>query len=426
VRFSGSHLDQRWKISFSVTAAAVYAYDGCGNRNRFDYLGYSPDNSCVAQLDWFDVSIRSGGLPMFRTATLASVLGAALVAGTASKALAQFQNLGGATITSTPNTIANAAPIYSTNSALGNYNPYGYGYYFNYPNYSDMLAGVAKVIDAQGTIMTKQQEAFILKEKARQARIDSRRKELEQWLWERENLPTLEDERQRLKEVTLIHARFGADLPEIWSAKALNDLLDDAKKITSPGADAAAAPLSDEVLAKINVTSGAGKGSVGLIKDGKLAFWPILLNRQMFEKERERLSFLVEKAVRLIMAGTIKGEDIEELSDKLAELQDKLSGMARGQGDNAPWSQSAYVEAKRFLNQFDDLIIALRSPDAANFLSGKYVLKGKNIAEVVKYMGDNGLKFAPATEGSQSAYNAVYDALRSYDEQSGSKTRDKR
>jgi hypothetical protein len=127
-----------------------------------------------------------------------------------------------------------------------------------------------------------------------------------------DNIERLVDEQRRM-------SRFGPNLTEIWSAKPLNSLLADARKIASPINDAATPPISDDILAKINITSGKG------------------------------------------------------ISD-------------------------------------------LQQHDATADSTGKYKLKG-SAADIVRYMGDNGLQFAPATKGSEAAYSALYNALRNYVEQ---------
>src|SRR5262249_15258446 len=145
------------------------------------------------------------------------------------------------------------ATIQSTPSS--NYSPY----YPWYPNYYDFygLQGASQVINAQGQLMVNQQDAFLKREQVRKARIENRRAEWEQFFWEREKLPTPEDDRERFAEEQLHHARFGADLTEVWSAKALNQLLADARRNPNPGPEAASAPpIGDDVLDKINVTSG--------------------------------------------------------------------------------------------------------------------------------------------------------------------------
>src|SRR6516225_2133218 len=177
------------------------------------------------------------GFPMFRQSTLPTsfITALGLLAGAASQALAQ------ATITSSPY------------EAYAPYSAYWYPYYGG-----TSLYGAAEVIRAQGQLILDQQDGFLKREAVRARRIENRRRELEQFLWERNQLPTAEDNRQQAAEEVLRRARFRSDLTEIWSATALNALLDDARKITSPSADTTALPLSDEVLEKIDVTSGTG------------------------------------------------------------------------------------------------------------------------------------------------------------------------
>jgi hypothetical protein len=92
------------------------------------------------------------------------------------------------------------------------------------------LHGAADVIRAQGQLMKDQQDAYLKREQVRQARIDTHRKQLEQWLWERDHLPTVEDERERFREEQ--HRRALHDPPptEIWTAISLNELLNDSVK----------------------------------------------------------------------------------------------------------------------------------------------------------------------------------------------------
>src|SRR5262249_47154570 len=150
------------------------------------------------------------------------------------------------------------------------------------------LQGVAAVIRSQGQFMKDREQARLMREQVRTAKLENRKRELEEWLWERQNMPTLEDERERSQKEQLRRSRNDPPLNEIWSGKALNDLLADAKKIQSEGAVALSAPLSGELLAKINVTSGKSGGNIGLLKEGRLT-WPLMLRRKQFTKERERL-----------------------------------------------------------------------------------------------------------------------------------------
>jgi hypothetical protein len=294
----------------------------------------------------------------------------------------------------------------------------GPGYWGYGDPYGGYLHGVADVIRSQGQFMIDRQQSLLMREQVRTAKIETRRKELEQWLWERQNMPTTEDERERSQRQQLRRSRNDPPLNEIWSAKALNDLLEDAKKIQSEGAIGVSAPLRGELLAKINVTSGKAGANIGLLKEGRLS-WPLMLRRKPFAQQRERLNQLVTQALDQAGRGQVEAETLDEMIRGVAALQRQLVGQLKATHEEGIWSPTIYIDAKNFLGQFDDALRALQQPDAANYLTGKYAARGKNVGELVKYMTENGLQFAPATPGNETAYTALHRALAGYDSQMG-------
>jgi hypothetical protein len=72
------------------------------------------------------------------------------------------------------------------------------------------------------------------------------------------------------------------------------------------------------------------------------------------------------------------------------------------------------VEAKRFLNQLDDAMLALKQQGVANYFTDKWAARGKTVADLVASMNANGLTFAPAVSGDEAAYAALYNALAEY------------
>jgi hypothetical protein len=65
---------------------------------------------------------------------------------------------------------------------------------------------------------------------------------------------------------------------------------------------------------------------------------------------------------------------------------------------------SLYIEAKTFLNHFEDAVQALQQRDGANLFNGQHALKVKTVRELVQFMAERGLRFAPAIPGGESAY----------------------
>ncbi len=76
-----------------------------------------------------------------------------------------------------------------------------------------------------------------------------------------------------------------------------------------------------------------------------------------------------------------------------------------------------YTAAKHYLGSLDGAVMVLKSPNAASYVNGKYAAQAKMVKELVQYMADNGLSFAPAIRGEEAAYNSLYNSLLTYDVQ---------
>src|SRR5207253_8231696 len=174
-----------------------------------------------------------------------------------------------------------------------------------------------------------------------------RRKQVEQWLWERENLPTPEDDRRRFISQQIQRAVYDPPLTEIWSAVSLNYLLDRAQLLQNNARGDL--PLEEEMIAKINVTSGKGSGNVGLLRGGKVS-WPLLLRREAFARDCEQIDALVGQAYKQAeQQNQIDPGVVEDLIQRVTGLQRQLSGLARASGDRATWTVTQYMDSSRFL-----------------------------------------------------------------------------
>jgi len=311
-----------------------------------------------------------------------------------------------------------SAAMYSNGYSAGLYsspysNPYMYGNpYYNDP-YGGYLRGGADVINSQGQFMVSQQQAFMMREQVRQETVNTRRKIFDEYLYERERTPTPEDDRERYLKQQLARSRNNPPTTEILSGKALNDLLADIQKLA--GKEGASlrtfdVPLDEENLKRVNVSPSDGRGNIGLLKnEGKLT-WPVALSGAEFKEQRERLNSLCQEAVKqaefnnAVDAGTIR-----QMIDDVSAVQKELVRTGR----ELPPSQ--YIEAKTFLNNLDSSVSALQQRDVGNYFTGKYSLKGKTIPQVVKYMTEQGLRFAPSVPGEEASYLAIYQALVNYD-----------
>jgi hypothetical protein len=289
----------------------------------------------------------------------------------------------------------------------------GYNWWYEDPN-GAYLRGAAEVINSQGRFMVNQMQAYSLKEQVRSERIANRRRILDEYLYEREKLPTPEDDRQRFMQQQVLHARNNPPSTEVWSAKALNDLLGDLRKAIGKAdpttIPALQQPLDDEGLKRINVTSGRSNHNMGLLKNEGRLNWPVALASQNYRTERERINTLAQKAVRQAeVNGTVEASLTEQLSHDVDRLRSRL----RKEGGDLPFA--LYSEARNYLDNLDDAIAALQQPDVGNYFNGKYALKGKTVGELIKFMADQGLQFAPAVPGDEAAYSALHQALASFD-----------
>lgn len=283
--------------------------------------------------------------------------------------------------------------------------------------YAGYLYGAGSVIQAQSQFMISKQQAQLMIQQVDQEKLKTRRARLEQWLWERQTLPTPEDERQRRMVQELQRSRNDPPVTEIWSGKALNDLLQDAFKIQNTAGASGQIPLPEKVLARINVTTGKAGASIGVLQDGKLQ-WPYLFKKPLFDSERQQIDRLVEEAATQARNGRIDAGTLDAISSKLHQVEGRLPQLAK----EPLVTPHSFAMARNFIKECDALMVVLQSPDGPRYFNGQYSAKGRNVAELVDYMKNNGLFFAAASGGAEAEYNAVYRALRDYDSQAGSTT----
>jgi hypothetical protein len=288
-------------------------------------------------------------------------------------------------------------------------NPYfGGGFYPPYDPLGSALSGAADVISASGQSRINTEQAMQVREQTRQMKIETRRQNFDEWMYEQNNTPTLEDRRERARLQNLRRSANDPPLTEIWDATALNSLFTQIIK-QLPGSEGLAphVSLAPDVVARINVTSGATLGSIGVIRDGKLS-WPLPLKEEAFDPSRKRLEELIPKAMDQAAAGNPNVDTFHALRNTVDQMNDQVAASV-GQ-----ISTRDFIEARRYLRELEQSINTLREPDAANFLSKKWVAKGDSVFDLVNFMKEQGLRFAPATRGDQAAYVALQRAMVSF------------
>ncbi len=320
---------------------------------------------------------------------------------------AQFGPSGGGRIMSMPA----GAGVLQPGLMGGGYSPYFPGDFNQWAG--GTLTGAANLVGAQGQLMVSQQQAFLQRENVRSAKIDNKRKAFDEYLYEKEHTPTAEEERQRAQQMYLSRARNSPPSVEIWNGSALNILLQDLRKNVGkadPPSPQFTMTLDPEMLKQINVTSGRGEGNVGILKDGGKLTWPDALSGPEYKDDREQISSLIDDSIKQatfnnrVDPGTVR---------QLQKDVDSMGRMLRKRVDET--DVNSYIDAKQFLANLDSSITIFRQSDVGNYFNGKNTLKSRNVDELVKHMATNGLTFAPAVPGQESAYNALYQAMANYD-----------
>jgi hypothetical protein len=302
------------------------------------------------------------------------------------------------------------APAYTPPAAPGGFYP-GYAGW-GMPASAGALTGAASVMDAQGNYKINRQQAKLIAEQVKSAQMDNKRKSIELWKYEQNNTPSLEEMRLREIQAKLDRARNNPPLNEIWSGTALNSLLQDIQNLDAAGYRGPSVPVDQAMLRQVNVVAPNASGTTnnaGMLKNIGHFDWPLVLQDPAFDGDRKRLDKLLAQAVREAGSGMIPAQTLRDLNATYASMQSTLRGMIT---EVAP---ADHIVAKRYLNQVGQSINTLQSPDAGKYLSGQWAAQGSTVAELVKYMSDNGLEFAPVTIGNETAYTVLYRALVTYD-----------
>lgn len=304
-------------------------------------------------------------------------------------------------------------PTAKMSSATVEYPPPDYGAYtYGGDPYGGYLKGVAAVIDSQGRYLLSVEQAYMAKEDLKRAKLANRRAAIEEWLWERENLPTLEQERERFRLQQVQRAANDPPPTEVWSGQSLNVLLQAAQTMpkTAQGPNI---PLDEEVVGKINLNSGKAGINFGLLKNEGNLTWPLALLDIKPAAESQELRDQLQRRAKEAFELARKGQQVDPNTIREMEKSaDRLQKLLVAQVGDLPFAQ--YSESKRYLNQLNDGLKALREPNAKDFASGKFAIKANTVGDLIDYMGKNGLKFAPAVPGDEAAYTALHRALAAY------------
>jgi hypothetical protein len=286
--------------------------------------------------------------------------------------------------------------------------PYPYPYpYFNQGGFGpgNVLQGTASVMDAQGNLMLQQEQARIDREKANQAKLDTKRKTLDWENYEREHKWTTAQEDQRIEGLRIMRLLQNPRDSEVLSGSAMNTLLPYLTQLAQQGIHGPPVTLDPYDLKKINVTGAGSDANVGVLGNGPLK-WPIALRGP----EQKEVDKTISKAVADTLAGTL---DLAEYNNAVKGV-DQLQKQAADQWNAEQMDSATYMDGKRFLESVRTGLKVLQQPDAAKYLGGGYAAQGNNVDELVTNMSRQGLRFAPALPGAEPAYFSLYNSMLAF------------
>jgi hypothetical protein len=283
--------------------------------------------------------------------------------------------------------------------------PPGPGYYPYYPPYGGgYWNGQAAALDAYGNLGIAQEQARVIREQSNQAKLVTKKKVLDLMAYERANTYWYSDEQADIQAKQIEAAMNNPPTQEITSGRTLNTLLPFLDKIFAAGYRGPTFPVEPGVVKAINVTTGSGNGSVGLLKDINTVQWPTALAGPT----QEQLAAMLKQATDTALGGQPAPAAVQKISKTTDALEQELKVKCFQKHEV---DTGEYLEGTRFLERVREATKALKQPDVAQMLSGALGPQGDTVMGVVGSMASKGLKFAPAQPGQEGAYIAMYRAF---------------
>lgn len=288
--------------------------------------------------------------------------------------------------------------------------PPGYGYPYQVMSPAgSYLTGASNVINSQGQFLISKQQAAVTQQQAEQAKLDTRRKTVEQWQYEQALQPTLAEVQAKAVNEGYEQMRGNPPAARIWSGEALNTLLRHIQQTQSYLSGMPSIPLDPRQVRKIRFTDGTNRGDVSLFAQGPKIDWPFPLRGPEFQQNREKIEALSADVVRQAGGGEVDYNTIKAIQGTAAVMVDDLKDHI---DDFTP---SDYMKAKRFLNDLSKGARGLGGPNAVAELKSQSAPPVGTVDQLVGLMTSRGLFFAPAKDGDEAVYTALFQSLRAFD-----------
>jgi hypothetical protein len=287
------------------------------------------------------------------------------------------------------------------------YSPYGIPY-IESPAHG-YLSGVAEVTTANGQYLSQVQQARLLQSQADMSKLDLRVRMAEQQRYLKSLEPTPEQVRQKDIMDAINRSRNNPPPTEIWSGKALNDLLIAIQREQRSGLAGPAVPVDPTMLQHINLTTGTTTAGAGMLKDLRRFQWPLPLLDDSLNDPRSQIENLARQAADQATSGAV---DPRLMRDLQKAINGMIAAVKTKVDDITP---TQYVQAMRYMRELNDSIKVLQDPNVSNYFSEKYKASGNTVADLIQSITGRGLRFAPAASGDEPYYTVLHSALVQYD-----------
>jgi Tfp pilus assembly protein PilF len=115
-------------------------------------------------------------------------------------------------------------------------------------------------------------------------------------------------------------------------------------------------------------------------------------------------------AYKSALSGEIPNDTVRRrLRDNLRKMETTL------RDDVGRLTPEEYIESHRYLRQVKNAIAAMENAGAIQLLNDGLKVKSRNVADLVRFLRERDLSFAPATPRDEAAYVALYHALAAFD-----------
>ncbi len=194
---------------------------------------------------------------------------------------------------------------------------------------------------------------------------------------------------------------------DIESGDALNAVMDDltSPKLRRVSLRLAVAPLSWDVVREIPFLYASGGVVISLDRLTTEDNWPDLLETETFARQRDQFRKAVQDALKADQSGKLSGDHVGAVRDAVLALRKKLDATSQPNNPDA-------IKAQNFLKGLAGLTQLLQKPKYEEILAALETYPGTTVRDLVSFMEQFNLRFAPAeTDRQKQIYEDLFAVL---------------